>query len=599
MSKKVYFEHELTSLNQQKKSIDKKYNTLSILRALSFIVFVFGLSILFMNQDRNGILIAGAGFISFLLLVFAHADLVKKRDLLGCRIELFQEYIQRFGDEWKSLPMNGAEYLDANSTVANDLDLFGKASLYQFLCVANTPWGTDELAALLSSKEPEANQIHKHQEALKDLTESNTFSFEFLSLSKLFQKNNKKSNRDLTNSLLSTAENLTPSYSPFMKGLAVILPVLTVLSFIGAYLDLVKPILPFSFVIIQWFLAIINLSKAGSFLSNLSHYRTELEAYEQLLLLLEKQNFKSPYLQEIKNELSKNGGASLGIKKLNQIIGITTFRENFITALIIFGLFMWDYNCLIAFDKWKITYGLNMRNWFHHIGKIEALLSLATISFVKEECCYPTIKEMKSPYINTTNVQHPLINESGSVSNSIELNSKTCIITGSNMSGKTTFLRTLGVNTILFNAGGLVCANRYESSKMAIFTSMRIQDDVSQGVSTFYAELIRIKSMVEYSKLGKPMLILIDEIFRGTNSADRVTGAKATIQKLTKSWVISVVSTHDFELCSLEKEDPTHILNYHFDEYYQNDQIKFDYKIKPGKSTSTNAQYLMKMAGVI
>jgi DNA mismatch repair ATPase MutS len=167
------------------------------------------------------------------------------------------------------------------------------------------------------------------------------------------------------------------------------------------------------------------------------------------------------------------------------------------------------------------------------------------------------------------------------------------------MSGKTTFLRSIGVNMALAYAGGPVCAKNFETTCMALFTSMRIQDDVSQGISTFYAELLRIKTMVQYSVHKRPMLLLIDEIFKGTNSADRIIGAKETIKKLSQPWIISMISTHDFELCELSDNEDVKAVNYHFSEYYVNDEIRFDYIIKKGRCKTTNAKHLMRMAGIL
>ena len=165
------------------------------------------------------------------------------------------------------------------------------------------------------------------------------------------------------------------------------------------------------------------------------------------------------------------------------------------------------------------------------------------------------------------------------------------------MSGKTTFLRTLAINLALLYMGAPVCAKEFKASYMKIFTSMRVTDDVAHGISTFYAEILRIKTMSEYKKINQPMLCLIDEIFKGTNSADRIVGAKGVITGLSAPNTMVIVSTHDFELCALAKEDGSQVTNYHFEEYYQDDQLKFDYKIKDGRCTTTNARAILKMAG--
>ena len=167
------------------------------------------------------------------------------------------------------------------------------------------------------------------------------------------------------------------------------------------------------------------------------------------------------------------------------------------------------------------------------------------------------------------------------------------------MSGKTTFLRSIGINLVLSYAGGPALASEFKTSVMKVLTSIRVEDNVNKGISTFYAELLRIKDMTEYNKNKMPMICLIDEIFKGTNSADRIICAAEAIKKLSQPWSITLVSTHDFELCNLESDDNINAVNYHFAEYYENGEIKFDYNIQDGRCVTTNAKMLLKMAGIV
>ena len=209
------------------------------------------------------------------------------------------------------------------------------------------------------------------------------------------------------------------------------------------------------------------------------------------------------------------------------------------------------------------------------------------------------IVESQIPKFNFEDLRHPLIVEEKGIGNDLGVEGNTCIITGSNMSGKTTFLRSIGVNLALAYAGAPVVAKQFTTSYMEVFTSMRIEDRVDEGISTFYAELLRIKEMIEYSERHLPMLTLIDEIFKGTNSADRILGATETIKKLGKPWLNVMVTTHDFELCNLAGEGKRKVVNYHFEEYYEDNQIRFDYKLKNGRCKTTNAKYLLRMVGIL
>lgn len=192
-----------------------------------------------------------------------------------------------------------------------------------------------------------------------------------------------------------------------------------------------------------------------------------------------------------------------------------------------------------------------------------------------------------------------LIEEAKAVPNDALFAAGTCIITGSNMSGKTTYMRTLATSAILAYAGAPVCAEHFALTPMAVYTSIHVSDDLSRGISTFYAEILRIRQMVEASQEERPLLLCIDEIFKGTNSADRITGAAEAIKRLTRPSCITLVTTHDFELCDLQSPNDLPIKNFHFEESYPDDKIHFDFKIRPGRCHTTNARYLLKMAGIL
>ena len=232
-----------------------------------------------------------------------------------------------------------------------------------------------------------------------------------------------------------------------------------------------------------------------------------------------------------------------------------------------------------------------MQNTIIDIEELEALISLTGIGILKEEKCFP-VKSNKVE-IKFMEIKHPLLKEEICVDNDFDTKAQVNIITGSNMGGKTSFLRTIGINIVLMNAGTYVCAKSFRASYLKIFTSMRVGDDIEKGISTFYGELLRIKKAMDYLNQGN-MLVLIDEIFKGTNYQDRIYGAKKVIQRLQNQQVITFLTTHDFELC-----DEKNITNYHVKEYYEGDQIQFDYKIRKGKCTSTNAKYLMEKLEII
>ena len=238
----------------------------------------------------------------------------------------------------------------------------------------------------------------------------------------------------------------------------------------------------------------------------------------------------------------------------------------------------------------------DISNWFESLGKFESLLSFSHFPNVVRNTTLPTITLGKE--VTAKEIGHPLIKNDLRVCNDVQIDNSIFIISGSNMSGKTTFMRTLGINLVLAKAGGFVCAKDMHVSQLNLMTSMRIADNLSEGISTFYAELKRIKGIMEMARIDENMLFLIDEIFRGTNSVDRLIGAKTVLERLNEQNVIGIITTHDLELAQ-ETKEIDRIRNYSFNEHYTDSEINFDYKIKKGVSTTTNAKFLMKMMDII
>ena len=352
-----------------------------------------------------------------------------------------------------------------------------------------------------------------------------------------------------------------------------------------------------SLILVQFLLWAIGFLKLNNTLIPVGIFKYNLETYRDILKLLEKKKFESRQLKDLKEILFNERYSSIqGIKELDRITEKVNLRYN--NALIYFifnGLFLWDYECAYLLENWKDEYGLEVEKWVEVIGEIEALSSLSVLMQIEENISFPTIDNSKLK-VAAQGLGHPLINSDVRILNNMEMDNSIFIITGSNMSGKTTFLRTVGINLVLAYSGGPVYAQKMSCPMLNIYTSMRITDDLKNGISTFYAELLRIKNIINEAKKNKNMIFLIDEIFRGTNSMDRILGAKNVLANLNKLGVIGAITTHDLELCLLDKYG--RIKNYHFSEEYKDNKIHFDYKIKPGKSTSTNAKYLMKLVGI-
>ncbi|HBZ77277.1 MAG TPA: hypothetical protein DEO39_01055, partial [Clostridiales bacterium] len=253
---------------------------------------------------------------------------------------------------------------------------------------------------------------------------------------------------------------------------------------------------------------------------------------------------------------------------------------------------------LSLLERWRRRSGKSIPDKLMAIGEWEALMSLATMQTIYPDGAFAEIEDTHTPFFEAKGIGHPLISEETLVRNDFSLEKGCAMITGSNMSGKTTLLRTVGINTVLAFSGTVCPASSLKLSLMNIGASMRIEDNLGEGVSTFYAELVKIERIVKIADSGRPLLFLIDEIFRGTNSKDRTDGAWTVLKKLHKPSIIGMMSTHDYELCKMNGNGEVDLVYYHFSEYYDDDGLHFDYLLKNGMSTETNAKYLMKLVGI-
>ena len=324
-----------------------------------------------------------------------------------------------------------------------------------------------------------------------------------------------------------------------------------------------------------------------------------MRLYKEIFNRIEETDFNSACLSEIRDILSGEISASEELQRLSILVDVVDTRKNPVFFILGNALFLIDFHCAMKFLKIRSNAAKYLRQWIDAWSEMEVLLSLASIGQTRTTFCFPQLIDNETPHIEAKNLTSLLIADKKSVPNSVNLNASTTIITGSNMGGKTTWVRTLASSILLAYAGAPVCAEKFSVSKLSIFTSIRVNDDISQGLSTFYAELLRIKNMIEFSETKKPMLICIDEIFKGTNSADRIVGAKEAIRRLTNEWSITLVTTHDFELCDLTSNNNTPVFNAHFEEYYKDDKIHFDFKLREGRCHTTNAKYLLKIAGIL
>ncbi len=555
------------------------------------------------SQKNLLLLLCGAAALTvFLLFVHRHGQLKSALDDLACRRDVLADYLARYSDSWKNFPLTGERYLDGTPEPA-DLDIFGKNSLYQYICTAGTIQGQDILAGWLRSSEKNPAQIKERQKAAAELAAQPAFCTEFETAArKLRDIPYAEAQKTMEHLFCSTDSCIR--FRSVRKTAAWLLPFLTVLFLVFTILGFQRSLfLPcFSFLIsLQLLLCLAGYQKISRLLVPAYKMNESVRPYQKLIKALEEASFSCDYLRNIQHTLTDGASALKAFRELEAITESVIVRKNLFAFVMYNSLFLYDWHCTERYIRWKENYQKSIRSWLEAAGTAEALISLCVIYHVKAVHTLPEIKTdtLPHPVFSAEELSHPLLKESDAVGNDFAMTHRTCIITGSNMSGKTTFMRSIGVNLILAYAGGFCTAKSLAVSPMELCTSMRVQDNVSEGISTFYAELLRIKRMTDIGKKQVPMIALIDEIYKGTNSRDRIYAAGETVRKLSQPYAFTILTTHDFELCDLENSSETDAENYYFEEHYEQNQILFDYKIRKGRSTSSNARYLLRMAGIL
>ena len=382
-----------------------------------------------------------------------------------------------------------------------------------------------------------------------------------------------------------------------------IVPVYSVLSLLSLAATIAGyiPLAIFGFLFLLYVLfSGILLKKASKAYSHLSGIINEVDTVQQLMQWIEAKEFHSPYLRSIQSKLViDNSKASERINHLKTILNRFDLLLNPIGNLFLNSFLLWGARQMMDLNKWRNNNRSTLHAWFESIAEFETVNSLANLHFNFPSWVFPEISDQYFT-LHATGAGHPLIPSQKRVDNDFILSGigKVTIITGSNMAGKSTFLRTLGCNIVLAQMGAPVCASGFVFTPVQLFSSMRISDNLAEDTSTFYAELKKLKTIIEHVRKHEKMLILLDEILRGTNSLDRHTGSEALLTQLIREQAVAIAATHDVELAGMANEFPTSINNYHFDVQVEGEELYFDYKLKEGVCQSLNASILMKKIGI-
>lgn len=636
----------------EKSSCLGRLQRVSVARGVVFVAAVLALAGGYDGSAGLGALGAALLFV-FARLVVCHRRAARRLVLLTARLSVLDGMLTRFDGHWRDLAEDGAAYLAAARPQLTDLHVFGPSSLYQYLCQARTRAGRERLAAALRTEAPQGAAlalVRARHGAIRELAAHPQTALTLASYGALLPDG-----QDVAPLLAALAEAPWRP-SGLRRAACVMLPAVNVAACALALLGAVPLLLPGGLIAGSFLLTWLAARRSEAVLAPLMPLAQALGAYRRIFLTLERAPFASPHLAALQRVLREGAAAtapcedaaargcgtttqvqaaghgaavreaaadtpagaaapghaadapagaaapgrsaSAGLRLLARLAAAVSWRRNFFFYFLANGLFVFDFAAGLLFERWCRREGARLAPALAVWHECEVLLSLSTLAVTQARTVFPVFLEGEAPRLTATALRNPLLPEESAVANDASLTAGTTIITGSNMSGKTTWLRTLGMNAVLAWAGAPVCAAAFSLSPLALYTSIRVDDSLAEGMSTFYAELLRIKEMVAAERTGRPLLLLIDEIFKGTNSADRITGARAALAHLTNAHSITLVSTHDFELCDLEVPG-SRVRNAHFEEQYQDGKIAFDYRLRAGRCQTTNAVYLLRLVGIL
>lgn len=578
--------NELKSAAESRiKAENSRYSAISFMRLISFMAAVVLFFLGFSKANVIFLIIGAAAFALFVVFVKQHSNISKRIKHDEMLISVLERYIDRIDGTWMKNSDQGMDFLTPEDTLSYDIDLIGKGSLFQYISIAHSKEGRKKLADIITLKKDVLTERKARYDAISELVENDEFRYEFETLA----SKSEESFKDVT----ETDEKLPGSLYVLM----VVVPLLTVLSIVYICLGGNPACILLTFIAglaFTW----IPKGILDKYIVPVSTYGNVAEDYYEVLDEMNKVDFKSSILKGLKERVTGDKGILEAIKSMQRIGDLANISFNPIIHMLLAGFVGWDLYLALIAQRWMEKNKGVFAECRDIIADIEELGSFAVLVSLRDTCEPEIADDMK---IEFKDIYHPLIPADKVVSNSASLSNKITIITGSNMSGKTTFLRSIAINTVLCYVGCGVCASSFSVPVMKLFTSMRVMDDISGGISTFFAEILRIKSMADYVESGAdvPALCLIDEIFKGTNSADRIVGAEEAVKKLSAGNCLVMLTTHDFELCDITDASGEKADNYHFEEYYKDDTVCFDYMIKDGRCTTRNAIALLKMAGIV
>lgn len=529
--------------------------------------------------------------VSFVVAAILHERVLQSRNRESRAVSFYERGLARIEDRWAGTGEPGSRFIDAAHPYTEDLDIFGKGSLFELLCIARTQSGEETLASWLKAPAGVEDVIAR-QGAVEDLRARLDFREDLVMLGSDIRS---QQHPDL---LIQWAQREPITFSASLRVIAAFLVLLTLIAFVGwAFFDWEAIILVASAILEVLFLRRIR-PQIQTITRGAQNANVELKLLSMILGRIERESFSSPRMQELMEQLRTDGETpSRQIARIGRLLDFLDWQRNQLFTHIAL-LLMWEPQIAFALERWRAKCGPQIGKWLSIAGQIEALSCLSAYAYEHPSDPFPEMVH-DGPLYEGVGLGHPLIPESHCVRNDLTVNRDTrvYIVSGSNMSGKSTLLRTLGINAVLALAGAPVRAARMRISPLQVGASIHILDSLQSGSSRFYAEITRLRQLMDLTSKPLTLLFLLDEILHGTNSADRLIGAKALIRGFLQQNAIGLLTTHDLALTQIaEKEE--HIANIHFQDHIEDGRIAFDYRIHPGVVQKSNAVALMRAVGL-
>jgi len=575
--------------------LKRKLLIISLLRLIVFVAGIFMVVRAFTFSASAGAAVTLTFVALFLLLVRQFISLSERIRFTGNLVKINRSELNALAGDFSSFD-GGNKWKDRNHDFSDDIDLFGEDSLFRYLNRTVTGYGKEILAGWLEEPFNYKSEIRKRQEAVNELAEQLTWRQEFMAhgLGMPLEKHDIESLDEWMNS----KEKFLTRH--FLKYIVTIFPLITAISLVTSLIGLI----PAGIVV---FMFLLNLLLTGIYFRNINRIHSMvskkyifLSLTEKLILTFGSRKFSSEILSDISAKLVTGGiSAANRIKELGRIIQSLDSRLNIFAGFILNGLVLWDFQCLFRLEKWKNEEKSRLPLWLETIGEADALISLSNHVFNNPEFVFPSISE-NDTVIDTAGMGHPLIPPQKRICNDFLIKENTsCIVTGANMSGKSTFLRTVAANLILGMAGTKVCAAKFTFKPVLLFSGMRTTDSLSSNESYFYAEIKRLRILKERLEDSSYLFFILDEILKGTNSEDKSTGSKMFLDKLLERSGTGIIATHDVSLGEMERIYPENIFNKCFEVEINGESVMFDYKLRDGITKKMNAAILMKQMGII